>query len=198
MKKENRYYFPMGCEYVVGYYDNTDGAFIFDRSKYEDVSKHHWSDKNTKNRHEPITAINGKTTSMARYLLNTPDGLECDHINGIPNDNRLVNLRNCTHLENCQNRSSNKSDLLDTGEYSFKKSQEIAKMNESLYFNDSFFYTGMLGEIYDLPEKNIFKIRLKEIGRRTLEGILTEENIMRLLLQLMKDYLNYKEEDASA
>lgn len=135
---------------------------------------------------------------MARYLLNTPDGLECDHINGIPNDNRLVNLRNCTHLENCQNRSSNTGEMTDTGQYSFKKSQEIARMNETLYFNDSFFYTGLLGEIYTLPEKNIFKIKLREIGRRVLRGTLTEENAIRVLLQLMKDYLRYKKEAASA
>ena len=32
---------------------------------------------------------------------------EIDHINGIPSDNRIANLREATRLENCQNRSIN-------------------------------------------------------------------------------------------
>ena len=38
--------------------------------------------------------------------------VEIDHINGDRADNRFENLRNCTHIENCQNygvRASNKS-----------------------------------------------------------------------------------------
>ena len=46
--------------------------------------------------------------------------------------------------------------------------------------------------------ENIFKIKLREIGRRVLRGTLTEENAIRVLLQLMKDYLRYKKEAASA
>ena len=32
-----------------------------------------------------------------------PEGLEIDHINGDNRDNRLANLRVCTHKENCNN-----------------------------------------------------------------------------------------------
>ena len=34
-----------------------------------------------------------------------PDGLELDHINGVPHDNRLANLRVVTHAENMKNKS---------------------------------------------------------------------------------------------
>ena len=43
-----------------------------------------------------------------------PNGFEIDHANGIPNDNRLCNLRIATHTQNMANtskRSDNKSGL---------------------------------------------------------------------------------------
>jgi hypothetical protein len=32
-----------------------------------------------------------------------PDGIEIDHVNGNPEDNRIGNLRPCTRSQNCQN-----------------------------------------------------------------------------------------------
>jgi len=49
---------------------------------------------------------------MHRVILNTPDGLETDHINNNKLDNRRDNLRICTHYENVRNspvRCSNTS-----------------------------------------------------------------------------------------
>lgn len=42
--------------------------------------------------------------SMHRYLMNTPEKMVCDHINGRKLDNRKENLRNCTQGQNCMNR----------------------------------------------------------------------------------------------
>lgn len=39
-----------------------------------------------------------------------PDGYEIDHINGIRNDNRIVNLRLVSHKENMENRQRPRAD----------------------------------------------------------------------------------------
>lgn len=41
---------------------------------------------------------------MHRVIINTPPGMETDHINGNGLDNRKSNLRICTHSENMMNQ----------------------------------------------------------------------------------------------
>jgi hypothetical protein len=43
------------------------------------------------------------TISMHRVILNAPDGVQVDHINGYGLDNRKENLRLCTNAENACN-----------------------------------------------------------------------------------------------
>jgi len=40
---------------------------------------------------------------MHREIAQTPEGLECDHINGNSLDNRKANLRSATRQQNCWN-----------------------------------------------------------------------------------------------
>lgn len=45
-----------------------------------------------------------RTVLMHRFIINAPDGVEVDHINGRKTDNQRENLRLCTHHENMANR----------------------------------------------------------------------------------------------
>jgi hypothetical protein len=47
---------------------------------------------------------NRKMILMARFIMNTPKGMECDHIQHNTLDNRKNNLRNCTRSQNSMNK----------------------------------------------------------------------------------------------
>ena len=51
------------------------------------------------------TQIDGKTVYLHRLILNTPAGLEVDHINGDSLDNRRKNLRVVTRSQNEMNKA---------------------------------------------------------------------------------------------
>lgn len=47
-----------------------------------------------------------KTLPMHRVIMNTPDGMVCDHVNHVTLDNRRSNLRNCTYGQNNMNKTT--------------------------------------------------------------------------------------------
>jgi hypothetical protein len=53
-----------------------------------------------------------KTVFMHRIIAGTPNGMETDHIDGNRLNNCRLNLRICTHQENCQNTRKRRGDLL--------------------------------------------------------------------------------------
>lgn len=70
----------------------------------------------------------GRTIPMHREILNTPNGLEVDHINGNRLDNRKENLRNCTKHENMRNREASKSNSSGFKGVIFQKGRYVARI----------------------------------------------------------------------
>ena len=84
----------------------TQGKYaIVDDEDYEWLSAWKWRYHNQGYTMRDIS-INGKRTTirMHRMILDPPDGLEVDHINGDGLDNRRANLRVATHAENQHNQ----------------------------------------------------------------------------------------------
>ena len=82
---------------------------LVDDEDYEHLNQWKWyahSSGNTFYAIRNITVGKGKqaTLYMHRVIMNTPDGMETDHINGDGLDNRKSNLRVCTVSQNCANR----------------------------------------------------------------------------------------------
>jgi len=56
-----------------------------------------------------IKGDNGKMISIHRVIMDTPIGMEVDHLDGNGLNNQRHNLRNCTFGENRRNRKLNKN-----------------------------------------------------------------------------------------
>ena len=67
----------------------------------------HYSDKTGAQRTDYANLQ--RTVRLHRQLTNAPKGMSVDHINGDTSDNRLENLRVCTHSDNSKNRKLNKN-----------------------------------------------------------------------------------------
>jgi len=77
-----------------------NGAFaLIDGCDKEIIEKHTWYQN--KNGYA-LTSINGRTVSMHRLIMNCPNNLVVDHIDGHRLDNRRINLRICTQYQNIQ------------------------------------------------------------------------------------------------
>ena len=80
-------------------------TFLIDDEDYEIVSKRTWylSPDGYVKRCELVEGKK-KTVSVHRLVMNAPAGMQVDHINRNPLDNRKENLRICTASQNACNR----------------------------------------------------------------------------------------------
>jgi hypothetical protein len=79
-----------------------EGKFaIVDAGDYDRLSKHSWSMRSK-------GYIGSSIGSLHRVIMNTPAGMDTDHINGNRLDNRRCNLRIATRAENMRNQHKNR------------------------------------------------------------------------------------------
>ena len=84
---------------------------LVDDADYSWLNQHKWYAAKYTNgkfyyavRKSPRLGSKQRTICMHRLILNAPNGVEVDHINGNGLDNRRVNLRRCTCSENSMNQ----------------------------------------------------------------------------------------------
>lgn len=92
---------------------NSDLYFTVDTAMLKKIELFTWRIENKPYGYRSVVSgifRNGKKIgfSLARFLLNFPDGKKVDHIDRNPLNNRLSNLRLATDLENSQNASKHK------------------------------------------------------------------------------------------
>jgi len=79
---------------------------IIDAEDFELVSQHKWC--STRGGNTDYAHRESRTIWLHRVLLNAPDWMHVDHINGNGLDNRRANLRLCTSGENRRNARKHK------------------------------------------------------------------------------------------
>ncbi len=83
---------------VTYVYDNLGNFTLVDTLCLPLLRKHYWKEVNTG------YWVTSKNISLHRFLTNCPKDKVVDHVNHVKNDNRLSNLRVCTHQENQINK----------------------------------------------------------------------------------------------
>jgi len=91
-----------GCRIVTA----KGEEIMVDRSSLPVLTRHSWCISKTG---YAVANISKRVTKMHRLLMDCPDNLVVDHINGNPLDNRRANLRVCTPKNNSRNKGLGKN-----------------------------------------------------------------------------------------
>lgn len=93
---------------LTGAFSHRDFTLI-DIEDWEKVIKWKWQlDKAGYATRTRETKVGKKAIKMHRVIMNAPDGMQVDHINGNRSDNRKINLRLVTHTQNQWNSKKKK------------------------------------------------------------------------------------------
>jgi hypothetical protein len=84
--------------------------------------------------------VNGKAILLHRFLMDAQPGEEIDHINGDTLDNRMENLRKCTHAQNQMNRKATWGKTGFKGVDFRKRTQRFRAM---IYFGGKLIHLGL-------------------------------------------------------
>lgn len=94
---------------------------IVDATDYDCLNEQNWS----MNAGYAAFRDGNRCVLMHRLLLNFPEGMEIDHINGNRLDNRRANLRICSHMENLANRGKNSNNTSGFKGVTFDKKKKL-------------------------------------------------------------------------
>ena len=132
--------------------ENSNKKVIVDNEDYETISKTKWridSDGYARGR---------QSVRMHRLIMNTPKGMETDHINEDKLDNRKCNLRICTQHQNQINRGKQKNNTSGYKGVSRKRKKWVAQIK----FMGKIFRNGLYDDVieaahaYDKKAKELF------------------------------------------
>lgn len=103
--KYSRNRYDLSGDYGIGYFNNNNGFFIFDKEDFERIKNHTWT-----------LSSNGYVRSsykisFHRLVMDCPEDKVIDHVNHNPLDNRKQNLRICTYRQNSFNKKVSQNNL---------------------------------------------------------------------------------------
>lgn len=140
-------YVDLGNNVVEGITSNGD-KFLIDKEDLDKVSFYCWHKHKDGYMRTVLSTTrdeNGKqhneTILMHNFILGKKEGLELDHLNGNPADNRKCNLQYKTHAENMDNITKYDENNIIRGVYfdkNNKKWKAIIKYNKKQYNLGSF------------------------------------------------------------
>jgi hypothetical protein len=125
--------FKIDGDTLILYSRKHNEEMLFSVEDLDTVKEHTWYI----NKRYVRTMIKQKFMSAHRLLMNPPDGMQVDHINGMPHDNRRANLRIVTHQVNHHNRRSAKGYYWDTQKRKYKAQIVLNKKNIYLGLYDT-------------------------------------------------------------
>jgi hypothetical protein len=86
---------------------------LVDDDDFDSLNKHRWHAHRCKKTFYAERKIKQSTTGMHRVIMETPGGMEIDHIDGNGLNNQKSNLRHCTHSQNNMNGRKHKSNTTE-------------------------------------------------------------------------------------
>jgi hypothetical protein len=115
--------------FVMKYIELTQGKrAMVDDEDYEELSRWRWCVRRGKNTYYAVRGCRieekQRKLPMHRVIMNTPQGMDTDHINGDGLDNRKCNLRVCTRTQNNYNIGRNKLNVSGYKGVGWHKSNE--------------------------------------------------------------------------
>ena len=146
----------------------TQGKFaIVDDGDYDELNQHNWHATKGQNKNKFYAARWNKgkrpyNVTMHRLIMDCPDNMQVDHINGDSLDNRKCNLRICTQQQNSMNRKyKNPKCSTDVVGVSRKKGRRGYKA--CIYVNNKNIWLGTFDDIKD-AQKAYIEANKKHFG----------------------------------